>query len=210
MGPAKSPVLEKSDDDKASGTESPYTATRALMRELTLPTVPNFDIPPSPPGSPPPQMEAIVARFIEMKKKGMHFNEKLATTSSMKNPSLFSKIMRNIGMDESEQYGTTLPTELWNPNGFPPWAYKEELAKTQQAAQKKREEDLARRPREAIDFVPATASAPSSRATTPGSKASNQSAAKRVIASLSRDRDGGRPHASRHDRRRSRSPSGRR
>ena len=194
MGPPAVPRTSAVEGDGLIGPESPYTATRALIRDLTLPTVPNFDIPPSPPGSPPPEMDVTVARFTEAKKKGLHFNERLATNPSIKNPSLLSKIMQNIGMDESDQYASTLPTELWDPEWLPHWAHKEGLAKAQQSAHKIREEDAAKKQRDAIDFVPAGGSGQSSRAATPGSKTtSGKSAAERVMAGLARDRNTGGP-----------------
>ena len=204
------PTMEPSDQPSSSAPTSPYTSTRAMIRDLTLPTVPNFDIPPSPPGSPPPEMEAVVARFAELKRQGLHYNEKLASNPSMKNPSLLGKMMQNAGLDDSDQYGSALPAELWDPSGFPSWAYVEALGKAQQAAQKQREEDVARKQRDAIDFVPAAGSGQSSKAATPASKGSGKSAAERVMAGLDRERPASRFDVAPDKRRRSRSPKRRR
>ena len=149
-----------------------------------------------------------VAQFLELKKRGTHFNEKLARSSAMKNPSLLGKLMTFAGLEPAEQYATTLPSDLWNPQGFPAWAYKDELAKAQQEAQRKIEEDRTRSGRSAADFVAASGSEQSSRSGTSGGKESRGSASDRVVAGLSRDRE--RP-SSRFDstsnhRRRSRSP----
>ena len=198
--------MDESREESLVAPGSPYSATRAMIRDLTLPTVPNLDIPPSPPGSPPPEMEVTIARFLEMKKQGLHYNEKLAANPLIKNPSLLNKLMKNVGIDDAEQYASALPVELWNPAGFPSWAYFNELAKAQQLAQKKREEDLAKKQRDAIDFVSATGSGQSSRSATPGSKASGKSAAERVMAGLDRERGGSRFDASSDRRTRSRSP----
>ena len=96
------------------------------------------------------------------------------------------------GVDESEQYATSLPSSIWNPKGFPAYAYKEELSQFQQETHKKREEERAKVQRESIEFVPASASSQSSRAGTPGAAAINKSlrgsAAERVMAGLDRDR----------------------
>ena len=164
---------------------SPYSANCAAIRNLTLPTVPNLDIPPSPAGSPPPGMDKKFEHFLELKKQGVHFNEKLAKSSALKNPSLLQKLMVSAGVDEEDQYNTTLPVEIWNPKGFPPWAYKEELAKSQQEITRKREEDSSRLQRESIGFVSATNTEESIRNGTQGSKAS---AAERVMAGLDRER----------------------
>ena len=207
MGPAAVPSTMSVDRDGLTAPESPYSATRALIRDLTLPTVPNFDIPASPSGSPPLEMEATVARFAEAKKKGLHFNERLATNPSIKNPGLLSKIMQNIGMSEADQYVTALPDELWDPEGLPSWAYKENLIKAQQSAQKTREEDVAKKQRDAVEFVPAGGSGQSSRTASPGRKTvSGKSAAERVMAGLTRDRSNGSPAKGGDDGRMLRSP----
>src|SRR5690606_6738841 len=53
---------------------SPYTSHRSLLRTLTLPTHPNLDLPPSPPGSPPPELTSKVTSFLALKDRGVHFN----------------------------------------------------------------------------------------------------------------------------------------
>ena len=130
-------------------------------------------------------MEKKFEHFVELKKQGVHFNEKLAKSSALKNPSLLQKLMVSAGLEEEDQYNSTLPVEIWNPKGFPPWAYKEELAKSQQEITKKREEESLRVQRESIDFVSATNTEESVRN---GSKGSKASAAERVMAGLDRER----------------------
>lgn len=122
----------------------------------------------------------------------MHFNDKLAKSSALKNPSLLRKLMDFVAIEEQDQYASTLPKDLWDPTVFPPWAYKEELAKAQQNLLTKREEERARKQREAIDFVPESLSATSSRGGTPITSAGRGgwrgSAAERVMAGLDRDK----------------------
>jgi len=182
------PTLPDDADDDAP-PRSPYSANRALLRELTMPPVPNFDIPPSPPGSPPPATEKKFAQFLQLKKQGLHLNEKLARSTALKNPSLMQKLMDFADISEEEQYATTLPKDIWDPSGFPKWAYKEELAKSQQQILKRREEEKLGGPRE---FVAATMSGESSRAGTPGvvSRGGPKSAAERVMAGLDRGKSG--------------------
>ena len=133
---------------------SPYSSQRTAMRNLTLPTKPNLDIPPSPLGS-PTAVDQRFAHFLELKSQGIHFNAKLASSSALKNPSLLPKLMKSAGLEESEQYAATMPSELWNPLGFHEWAYKEELGKSQQELTKKKENERANSQREKIDFVSA-------------------------------------------------------
>jgi len=170
--------------------QSPYSANRALLRDLTLPTLPNYDIPPSPPGSPRESTNAKFKHFLELKKQGVHFNEKLAKSSALKNPSLMQKLLDFSGIDEVGQYETTLEKDLWDPKGFPEEAYKEELLKSQQKITKRREEEKLRGQRESVDFVPAASTAePSSRGGTPAANGRGQkSAAGRVMAGLDRGR----------------------
>ncbi|KAL9121665.1 MAG: hypothetical protein Q9187_001779 [Circinaria calcarea] len=172
--------------------QSPYSANRAMTRDLTLPTIPNLDIPPSPTGSPPPGIDQKFSHFLELKRQGVHFNEKLARSSALKNPSLFMKLMDFAGIEEDDQYTTTLSEGLWDPTGFPPWAYKEELAKSQQQVLKQKEQERARIQRESIEFLSASASGNSSRAATPSglgaTKGLRGSASERVMAGLDRER----------------------
>ena len=177
-------------DDGDSAPQSPYSTERSLIRDLTLPTVPNYDIPPSPPGSPDDSTNAKFKHFLGLKQQGVHFNGKLAKSSALKNPSLMQKLMDFSDIGEEDQYATTLPKDLWNPNGFPEYAYKEELSKSQQQIRKRLEEKKARGQRESVDFVPATASGESSRSGTPGSsgRMGPKSAAERVLAGLDRGR----------------------
>lgn len=179
------------EDDETMIPQSPYSANRALLRDLTLPTIPNYDIPSSPPGSPMESTNAKFKHFLELKKQGVHFNEKLAKSSALKNPSLMQKLMDFADIDEAGQYATTLPKDLWDPNGFPEYAYKEELAHSQQKFRKKKEDEKARGQREGIDFVPAVASSePLSRSGTPGTsgRTGQKSTAERIMAGLDRGR----------------------
>ncbi|OBT48643.1 hypothetical protein VE00_00816 [Pseudogymnoascus sp. WSF 3629] len=191
VGPALGPTAADStasplpEDPDDATPRSPYSASRALLRDLTMPPVPNFDIPPSPPGSPPPTTEKKFAHFLQLKKQGTHFNERLANSSALKNPSLMQKLMDFADVSEEDQYATTLPKDVWDPSGFPKWAYKDELAKSQQQVLKRKEEEKLGGPRE---FVPASGSGESSRSATPSAvpRGAPMSAAERVMAGLDR------------------------
>ncbi|MCJ1477936.1 hypothetical protein MMC13_006610 [Lambiella insularis] len=187
-GPSLGPSASRPDTELLSAPQSPYTANRALIRDLTLPTIPNLDIPNSPPGSPPPGMDQKFEHFLELKRQGVHFNEKLARSSALKNPSLLKKLMDFAGIDESEQYSTTLPPSIWDPTGFPPSAFKEELNKSQEEVHKRREEERLKARRESVDFVSASVSGQSSRAGTPASsgvsKGLRGSAAERSLEAI--------------------------
>lgn len=156
-GPVAGPLASVADDDNASSTSQsdPYLSEQALIMNLTLPPVPNFDIPDSPPGSPDPAATAKLEQFAKLKRQGVHFNERLASSTSIKNPNLFKKLMDSFEISEKDQYATTLPLSIWDPSAFPAWAYKDELAKAQAKAQKQRE------PKKVVEFAPAADSADS-------------------------------------------------
>lgn len=81
---------------------------------------------------------------------------------------------------------------LWDPSGFPEFAYKEELGKSQQEISKKKDEEATKNQRDSIDFVPTGNLNPPSSGETPGtgvgSKTAKGSAGERVMAGLDRDR----------------------
>ena len=137
------------ENDETMAPRSPYSAHRALLRDLTLPTIPNYDIQPSPPGSPIESTNLKFRHFLELKKQGVHFNEKLAKSSALKNPSLMQKLMDFADIDEVGQYATTLAKDLWNPDGFLEYAYKEETcAQSAEDPEKERRRESQRPERE--------------------------------------------------------------
>ena len=112
-----------------------------MVQELTLPTHANLNIPPSPPDSPYPGLDKKISHFLSLKDQGIHFNTKLAASSALKNPSLQDKLIKSAGLNEEgvkDQYAYTLPSELWDPNGFPVSAYIRELSKKQQEIERNR------------------------------------------------------------------------
>ncbi|KAI6249668.1 Meiotically up-regulated protein [Erysiphe necator] len=135
---------------------SPYSKNRVILRNLTMSKQPNFEIPPSPKGSPSNSTEAKFNQFLELKKKGVHFNQKLARSTAIKNPSLMQSLMDFAEIDHSGQYVTTLPKSLWDPGAFPSHAFVEELNKSQQKILNLRENSKAIGQRESVDFVSAT------------------------------------------------------
>lgn len=157
VGPSRPPITSASpeldEQDDGEGTPvSPYTHTRNLVHTLTLPTsIPS--IPPSPPGSPPPSLAGRFSHFRELKTRGVHFNEKLLRSSSLRNPNLLQKLTAFVGLDSSAQYTSNLPSDLWNPTSFPKEAYFEDLAMSQTKIAEARERTKLEHSRESIDFV---------------------------------------------------------
>jgi hypothetical protein len=145
-----------------------------------------MDIPPSPPRTPPPQHDALTEKFhtfLRLKRaKGVHFNERLAAASGMKNPAVMDKLLKFVGVETDfappptaagtttggedgesgggdgggravEQYATVLSAEVWDPACFPAWAYRGPLRRAQERANKERERVRG----EPVEFVAATA-----------------------------------------------------
>ncbi|KAI5200122.1 hypothetical protein E4T39_05834 [Aureobasidium subglaciale] len=152
--PNPNPVADEGGEEGAFAPPSPYTTTRLMVRNLTMPPVPNFKIPPSPPGSPPPDTTTKFARFLDLKNKGTHFNERLYHSSALRNPGLLSKLMDFAGISQEDQYATP-----WSQSAvatkFPEWAYGDKLVAAHEKIAKKKELEKAKTPREAVDFVPA-------------------------------------------------------
>ncbi|KAJ5585326.1 uncharacterized protein N7459_005126 [Penicillium hispanicum] len=161
LGPASIERTQSPEGLSAGGRSSPFSMSRALVQDLTLPPVPNLDIPPSPPGSPDPAANAKFEHFLALKKQGVHFNAKLATSSSLKNPSLLMKMMEHAGIDEQSQYDTSLPAELWSTSSLPSWGFKEELLRSQQETRQKTEDKKTAGQRSAIEFVAGSPANPS-------------------------------------------------
>ena len=165
-----------------SAPASPHASYHATVRSLTLPAIPNLDIPRSPLGSPTPAADPRFSHFLGLKKQGIHFNTKLASSSALKNPSLLPRLMVSAGVSSEQQYTTTLPTELWDPLVFPTWAYKEELAEVQHIFLKKKEEESVRFQRDSINFIAAGTPEKSNGLVVP--RGAKVSAAERLMAGL--------------------------
>ncbi|KAL4776218.1 nucleophile aminohydrolase [Aspergillus nidulans var. acristatus] len=148
-GPVLGPMHDMGPSQTSDGRP---LSNRTLIHDLTLPPVPNLDIPPSPPGSPNPAANAKFEHFLSLKKQGIHFNDKLANSISLKNPSLLSQMMQHAGIDDRAQYSSSLPTEMWNTSNLPSWGYKEELLKAQRELNAKADETRAKGQRDTIEF----------------------------------------------------------
>lgn len=96
------------------------------------------------------------AHFLSLKKQGTHFNEKLAGSSSLKNPSLLKKMMDHAGIDDQAQYSTSLSLDLWDMSSLPNWGFKEELLMAQQEILQRTEDKRLAGQRDSIEFVSGT------------------------------------------------------
>ncbi|EME80232.1 uncharacterized protein MYCFIDRAFT_89874 [Pseudocercospora fijiensis CIRAD86] len=158
-GPSAPPDASNIAEHDSEPPLSPYTYERQRLRELTMPTVPNFDIPnsPLPPARNSEEAAALAAttkkfeKFLELKKKGLHFNERLQNSSSLRNPSLLPKLMKFAGISQEDSHRSSLPEGLGVAVRWPEECYVETLMKQNERREKKQ----ARAPGDKIDFVPA-------------------------------------------------------
>ncbi|KAA8905557.1 HCNGP-like protein-domain-containing protein [Sphaerosporella brunnea] len=185
VGPQRPPTASpepEDDEDPANPPLSPYSLERTLVHNLTLPpTIPA--IPPSPPGSPPPPLSAKFSHFRDLKSNGVHFNEKLLRSSSLRNPNLLQKLTAFVGFDEMDQYATNLSKDVWDPKGFKKDEFVEELAKKQAARAEKRERARLEGAREKVEFVGSVQTPPAQQ---PRERVA-ESAAERVMKGLDRE-----------------------
>lgn len=120
-----------------------------------MPSIPNVDIPPSPPGSPPAGANKKFEQFLTLKKQGVHFNAKLENSEALRNPGLMDKLLGFVGVEGKEQqYETTLSGGWLDPKAFPPEAYRNALRKNQEKIAKEREAEKSTGNRTSVDFVP--------------------------------------------------------
>jgi hypothetical protein len=187
-GPSQGPTVSAPPQDEDSLNDappgSPYTANRAIIQNITLPTVPNFEIPPSPPGSPPRQSTAKFAQFLKLKERGQHFNQRLEGSSVLRDPGHLKRLLDFAGISEEEQYASSLAPDVAVPTVFPEWAYADQLKASQKQILKERDQRKSKAPRDGLEFVSATKSGVSSGAGTPLGNVSRQSAAEKDKAGL--------------------------
>lgn len=176
QGPVMGPTVSTNENSSYEGYEEvnyyqPAMSERDMIRYLTQATHPMTAMPPSPPGSPNRVLGAKFRRFVELKAKGVHFNEDLARKDAFKNPSLLTVMMDRAGLSGASQYSTSLPVEVLDLSAFPTSAFKDELLKDQQAIRAQDEQEkkiLSVAGKRTIDFAPASVSETSSRNSTPG------------------------------------------
>jgi hypothetical protein len=90
------------------------------------------------------------------------------------------------GINEEDQYASTLPAGLAVPVVFPEWAYAEELKASQKRIFKEREQKKSRAPREAVEFVSAAKPSTPRSTDTPAGKGTKEGATE-VISSQSKE-----------------------
>ncbi|KAF1998031.1 hypothetical protein P154DRAFT_622016 [Amniculicola lignicola CBS 123094] len=186
-GPSATPPPGPAGPPQDGTHQSPYYFTRMEVQRLTMPTAPNFDIPHTPPGSPPQASTKKFKTFLGLKKKGQHFNQRLEKSTVLRDPAHLQRLMDFAGISEEDSYASTLSDDVAVPTTFPGWAYVEELSQSYKKMKRKKEEEKAKAPRTKVDFVPATGSGGSSTRGTPSDRKPSQSMAEKVKEGMDKD-----------------------
>ncbi|KAF8247433.1 hypothetical protein K440DRAFT_297556 [Wilcoxina mikolae CBS 423.85] len=188
VGPLRPPSVSPSPEpEEDQGPPfSPYSASRSLIHSLTLPTSIPL-IPPSPTGSPPPSLVGKFSHFRDLKTEGVHFNEKLLRSSSLRNPNLLQKLTAFVRLENMDQYATNLTSELWDPTGFNKEAFVEVLAANHTRIAEARERAKIEQAREKVEFV-GSVQAQASPARAQPRERMEESVAERVMNGLDRER----------------------
>lgn len=113
-------------------TPTTFISEQDMLRQLTQPSHPVSSFPPDSEGQAETQVTEKFKNFLNLKKTGIHFNENLTDKSSFKNPNLFASLLERIGIPPEAQYSSSLPSAVFSLDNFPPWAYREELLRSQQ------------------------------------------------------------------------------
>ncbi|KAF2222160.1 hypothetical protein BDZ85DRAFT_239313 [Elsinoe ampelina] len=96
--------------DSSNPSQSLYTLTRQQIHSLTMPPVPNFTLPPAPPRSPGlTQQDKKIQHFLALKKQGVHYHERLLSSSALRNPEEVKQLLRYAGMEGGAEYENALP-----------------------------------------------------------------------------------------------------
>ena len=171
VGPMMPDQIENHVEPEPSSEIQQSMSERDAIRYLTQASHPMTSIPPSPPGTPNEALEAKLKRFLDLKAKGMHFNEDLASKSTFRNPSLLATMMARAGFDGDDQYKTSIRPQIWDPLDFPLSAYKEELLRSQQNRREQEsivKKSLSASGKRTIEFTSGGTSGSNSRDSTPG------------------------------------------
>lgn len=138
-----------SSDDEDGDTERPIHApappavmpSRVAARQPTAIEIEGFAA--EPPGAADPQVQARIARFLELQQQSdtdsragsvKSFQENLQTKKEVANPSILDKVVEYFGIDELH---TNFARELFDPYGLPLHEYTESIS----LEQKKRQEE---------------------------------------------------------------------
>ncbi|TPX44546.1 hypothetical protein SeMB42_g04289 [Synchytrium endobioticum] len=126
--PKRVAELHIPDLQRSYSTETWHQTLNLLLKPSEMEEVDNYGIPPETDVDCDPDLEAKFEQWMKLKAQGMHFNTRLTRTHAFRNPSIMSKMIEFQGLDE---YGSNFPKDVFDPHGFPPETYVDELEKAQ-------------------------------------------------------------------------------
>jgi hypothetical protein len=105
--------------------------SRRLLRFDSLPP----ELASAPPGEANPEVQARIARWLELQRDGRRLTDTLRSSRDYKNPEFFKKMVEYWEIDE---HGTTFTPEMFNPGSLPVEDTIEELKKELRAEDKRK------------------------------------------------------------------------
>ncbi|KAK9898651.1 hypothetical protein P389DRAFT_36676 [Cystobasidium minutum MCA 4210] len=116
-----------------------------------------YGIPPPPADlQPDPAVEAKLRHFHTLRAQGVFFNDSLQSNKSFRNPSILSKLVDFVNVDEKL---SAMPPDVWSSShGVAPQAWAASIAELQKQDSEERERAQQRGKRNAIDFASSASS----------------------------------------------------
>ncbi|RGB26988.1 HCNGP-like protein [Rhizophagus diaphanus] len=134
--------------------ESDYANRQVLMRQLLTPKPiegkDNWGIPPEPEKECDQDLQAKIVHFYQLKERGVHFNKNLLKNKAFRNPHIYNKLVEFVELDE---IGSNFDREVYDPYGFPPEAFADQLAEVQKRIAEERTLAQQQQQRSQIQFV---------------------------------------------------------
>ncbi|KAI8920927.1 HCNGP-like protein-domain-containing protein [Powellomyces hirtus] len=119
--------------------EEPESLLQRLLKPEAVDGEDNYGIPPEPTGDADPAIQACgapyncpnsakIEKWLHLKAAGMRFNDRLEQTHAFRNPSIMSKLIEYLGLDE---LGSNFPSHIYDPKGFSEDAFFDRIAHRQ-------------------------------------------------------------------------------
>ncbi|TPX62322.1 hypothetical protein PhCBS80983_g00556 [Powellomyces hirtus] len=119
--------------------EEPESLLQRLLKPEAVDGEDNYGIPPEPTGDADPAIQACgapyncpnsakIEKWLHLKAAGMRFNDRLEQTHAFRNPSIMSKLIEYLGLDE---LGSNFPSHIYDPKAFSEDAFFDRIAHRQ-------------------------------------------------------------------------------
>ncbi|KAI8824457.1 HCNGP-like protein-domain-containing protein [Fimicolochytrium jonesii] len=129
---------ERKVHEAQTGDETTRSETlRALLRPAGFVDDDEMDIPSEPDGEPNPITQAKIEKWLAIKASGTHFNDRLEQTHAFRNPSIMSKLIEYLDLDE---LGSNYPKDIFDPHSFPKEAFFDQIAQAQDTLQQQQQQ----------------------------------------------------------------------